>query len=821
MRPLPTRLRPACAAASAALLLLVASPAVAQAPVGYRQPPEPIRTILDQPLTPVVVPSPDRTLLLLLERPGLPGIDEVAAPYVPAAGLRLNPRTGFPSRVVTFTALSLLPVDGAPTARPLALPAGAKVTRPQFSPDGRWLAMSVVRDGGSVLALADVATGTVRVHEGVVVNGATGEPCAWLATSVTLACKLVPAGRGAEPAAPAAPAGPVVQESDGRKAAERTYQDLLGSAWDEARFEHHLASQLALVGLDGAVTPIGTPALYQTPEPSPDARWLLVSAVHRPFSYVVPLSRFPVRTEVWDLAGRAVRLVHDRPLAVERSTAFDAVSPGPRAIGWRADAPATLAWVEALDGGDPAVQAEQRDRVLTHAAPFTGAPVEHLRVASRVSGVTWIGRDRALVTERWWKTQRTKTWIMDPSRPAAAPRLLWDRSSEDAYGDPGTPVLAETPQGTAVALTSPDGGAIYLRGQGASPEGDRPFLDRLELATGRTTRLWRSQGAQLEQVVAVLDARATRVVTRRETAVEPPNWWRRDLVRRIAPVQLTRFADPAPQFAGLTAELITYRRADGVQLSAKLYLPPGYDRTRDGPLPFLLWAYPEEFKTRDAAAQVRGSPHAFVRPQGASHLFVLTQGYGVLDGPTMPIVGEGATDPNDTYVEQLVASAQAAVDEIVRRGVADRGRIAVGGHSYGAFMTANLLAHSSLFRAGIARSGAYNRTLTPFGFQREERSYWEARDIYERMSPFTYADSIKAPILLIHGMNDDNSGTFPIQSERFYAALKGNGATVRYVQLPGEAHGYLARESVGHTLWEMVRWLDTHLKGRREAALRP
>jgi dipeptidyl aminopeptidase/acylaminoacyl peptidase len=406
----------------------------------------------------------------------------------------------------------------------------------------------------------------------------------------------------------------------------------------------------------------------------------------------------------------------------------------------------------------------------------------------------------------------TKTWIFNPSTPGAAPRLLFDRSAEDAYSDPGSPVMTLTAQGTLVAKTSTDRSAIFLTGEGESPAGAQPFIDRLDLATGKATRLWRSQGEQYEEPIGMLDDRGSKVLTRRQTTLEPPNYWVRNLVARIAPVQLTKFADPAPQFAGITSKLITYSRADGVQLSATLYLPAGYKPEKDGRLPFFFWAYPQEFKSATAAAQVRGSPYLFVRPTGASHLFMLTQGYGVLDGPTMPIVGEGTREPNDTYVEQLVASAKAAVDKVVDMGVADRERIGVGGHSYGAFMTANLLAHTNIFRAGIARSGAYNRTLTPFGFQQEERPYWEANGIYTRMSPFTYADSIKTPILLIHGMADDNSGTFPIQSERMYAALKGNGAIVRYVQLPGEAHGYLGRESVGHTLAEMVSWLDEFVK---------
>ena len=787
------------------------APTVVVAQDGYRQPPEPIRSILDATPTPRVAVSPDNTLLLLLDRPSLPGIAEVAAPYIAMAGQRLNPNTNFPSRAVMSTGLSIMNIASGET-RAVTIPAGVKLGNIRWAPDGKHAAFPLITDQGAGIGVLDVATGTVSRVGTVRVNGAFGDPCSWMPGSAALLCKTVADARGAAPQAPAKPAGPVSQESFGRRSPERTYQDLLNDATDEARFTHFGTSQLAIVSLDGTTRTIGAPAVYTAVSASPDGRFVLASSIHTPYSYVVPFSRFPLLTDVWSVDGRKVRTVHDRSLAAEQSTAFDAVDPGPRTIGWRADAPATLAWVEAMDGGDPARAATQRDRIVTLDAPFTDKPVQHVAVGTRVRGVTWVKQDVALVTEYWWKSRQTKTWVINPSTPGGAPRLLFDRSAEDAYSDPGSPVMTMNAQGTMVAQTSADGSALFLTGDGESPTGAQPFVDRLEIATGRTTRVWRSQGEQYEEPIAVLDARGSRLLTRRQTTTEPPNYWMRDLVRRIAPRQLTRFADPAPQFAGITSKLVTYSRPDGVQLSATLYLPAGYNAERDGRLPFFFWAYPQEFKSAKAAAQVRGSQHLFVRPTGASHLFMLTQGYGVLDGPTMPIVGEGDKEPNDTYVEQLVASAKAAVDKVVELGVADRDRIGVGGHSYGAFMTANLLAHSNIFRAGIARSGAYNRTLTPFGFQQEERPYWEASAIYNRMSPFTYADSIKAPILLIHGMNDDNSGTFPIQSERMYAALKGNGAIVRYVQLPGEAHGYLGRESVGHTLAEMVGWLDQFVK---------
>ncbi len=796
----------------AAVALL--APALAKAQDGYRQPPEPIRSILDATPTPRVAVSPDNTQLLLLERPALPSITEVAAPYIPMAGQRLNPNTSFPTRAATSTGLTLMAIATG-TTRAISLPSGVRVGNVRWSPDGKRAAFPMITDRGAGMGLLDVVTGTVTSLGAIRVNGAFGDPCLWMPSSDALVCKTIPESLGAAPQPVATPTGPVMQESFGKKSPERTYQDLLADRFDEARFTHFGTSQLAIVSLNGSARNIGAPAVLTSATPSPDGSHVLTTAIHTPYSYVVPMSRFPLITELWAIDGRKIRTVHDRGFADEQSTAFDAVDAGPRNIAWRADAPATLAWIEAMDGGDPATPAAQRDRVVTLAAPFTAQPVQHLAVGTRVRGVTWVRNDVAMVTEYWWKSRQTKTWIFNPSTPGSTPRLLFDRSAEDAYSDPGSPVMTMTPQGSSVAKTSTDRSAIFLTGEGESPTGAQPFLDRLDIATGKSTRLWRSEGPQYEEPIAMLDDRGSRVLTRRQTATEPPNYWLRDLTRRVAPRQLTRFADPAPQFAGITSKLITYTRPDGVQLSATLYLPAGYNAERDGRLPFFFWAYPQEFKSARAAAQVRGSQNLFVRPTGASHLFMLTQGYGVLDGPTMPIVGEGDKEPNDTYVEQLVASARAAVDKVVDLGLADRDRIGVGGHSYGAFMTANLLAHSNIFRAGIARSGAYNRTLTPFGFQQEERPFWEASAIYNRMSPFNYADSIKTPILLIHGMNDDNSGTFPIQSERMYAALKGNGAIVRYVQLPGEAHGYLGRESVGHTLAEMVGWLDKFVKPAR------
>jgi len=805
--PAPPR---ALSALVASALLLAGVPALAQ--TAYRQPPAAIAQILDAPATPLASLSADRSMIVLLERPGLPPISEIAAPEYRVAGIRLNPRTSGPSRQNPARGLSVMPLaGGAATPIAMSLPRDAGIGNLSWSPNGQRFAFVVSTDDALTLWVGDLATKSARQVSARRLNAVLGAPCDWTGDAA-LVCTMVPTNRGAEPVAAATPEGPIVQEAlTGRADRAATYQDLLKNPHDEAIFAHYATSQLVRVALDGGTQDIGAPAIISGATVSPDGQWLLVTSLAKPFSYSVPLNYFPTRIEIWGMDGRVARNVATRPLIERVSWGGDGAQSGPRNPSWRSDVAATLTWIEALDGGDPTREASKRDRILSLGAPFAGEPTTVFETEWRARGITWGRADLAIVREATSRARKARTWIIDPSGKAA-PRLLFERSSEDRYGDPGDFRTRRDARGQQVLHLTADGKSGFLSGTGASAEGDRPFLDRIELASGKTERLFRSTAPYYETVVDLLDDRGTRLLTRRESVDDAPNYFSRDLVRKTAAMQLTQFKDPAPQFAGVKKEVVQYKRADGVQLQATVYLPPGYDKARDGALPFLLWAYPREFGSADAASQVIGSPFRFTRPGGSSHLFALLQGYGVMDDPTMPIVAMGGKESNDTYVAQLVASAEAAVDQIVAMGVADRDRIAVGGHSYGAFMTANLLAHTKLFRAGIARSGAYNRTLTPFGFQGEERTYWQAPDLYEEMSPFTHADKIKTPILLVHGMADNNTGTYPIQSERMYAALKGNGGTARYVQLPAESHGYAARESVGHTLFEMTAWLDQWVK---------
>ncbi|NUO75281.1 MAG: prolyl oligopeptidase family serine peptidase [Lysobacter sp.] len=823
----PYRPRSVALALIATLLLtpvaaLAAAPAKppAQADSGYRLPPPALRALVDAPRPPQLGLSPRRDLAVMMQTPNLPGIDVVAQPELKLAGVRINPRSYSQSRFSFGSDLWLLDLAQRKDIRLQGLPQPLAVASLLWSPDQSQLAFNHVdpKSGANELWVVDIATRSARRLLSQPLNTVSGRGYSWMPDSRRLLVLLQPENQGAPPVSDGIPTGPATQQTLGGGAVRqlRTFQDLLKNENDARLYAHYLRSQPALVDLSGKVAKVGLPDLFQSLNPSPDGKLLLAQRVERPFSYVVPAFYFPRRIEVLDLDGQLVHEVAKLPLVEGLPTGNDAVPTGVRYTDWRADAPATLVWVEAQDGGDPSKQVAIRDAVLMQAAPFEKPPVTLAQVGSRVTDLEWGRGDVALLTESWWKTRQTKRWRVAPDDVGREPQLVFEGSSEDRYADPGTPVTETDAAGKQRLML--DGDSVYLIGDGASPEGDRPFVDKLNLADGTKTRLFRSEAPYYESPRDLLDSKGARAITTRESPTEPSNYYLRDLSQTAAaPVALTRFPHPTPQLKDVKKEQIRYKRADGVELTGTLYLPPKYEPKRDGPLPLLMWAYPQEFKSASAASQVTDSPYRFNAVGYWGPQAFLAMGYAVLDDPSMPIVGEGDKEPNDTYLQQLTASAQAAVDEVVRRGVADRERIAIGGHSYGAFMTANLLAHTRLFKAGIARSGAYNRTLTPFGFQAEERNYWQAQDTYETMSPFNFADKIKDPILLIHGEQDNNSGTFPIQSERMYAAIKGLGGNARLVMLPNESHGYRARESILHMLAESNDWLERYVKNGKAA----
>jgi dipeptidyl aminopeptidase/acylaminoacyl peptidase len=788
----------------AALLAFVAALA-AQEP--YKLPPKEIIDIVDAPPTPMVSMSPASDVMALINRESMPSIAYLSEPILRIAGMRITPALNSEQVLSFSTGISLQDVKTG-QVRKIALPDGFKFTSPSWSPDGTAIALLRYVEGGVELWSVDVKAGTAKALTPAVVNAVLGG-ADWMPDSRRLVVTLVPEGRGPAPVAPRVPIGPEIQVAGGKEAKVATYQDLLKNSFDEVLFDFYATSQTAIVdAATGEVRKVGKPGIFDGISVSPAMDHILVERIKRPYSYSLPAGGFSHSIEIWDMAGGLVKVLADLPPAED--VPINGVAKGPRGVNWMTHKPSTLIWMEALDEGDPKKTVPFRDHYLTLDAPFSGEPKEVLKLKERAAGITYFATPgKALASQSEWKRSWRTTFLVDLADPSAAPVTVWDLSMRDSYKNPGRPVTTSLKNGKRVILQDKDW--IYLAGSGSSPKGDHPFLDRMNVKTLKVERLWQCQDPAYETFVDFAGASRTKFITSYESKTEPPNYCLYDLKTKKR-TALTDFKDPAPQLTGIRKERITYKRADGLELSGTLYLPPGYvEGTR---LPVVVWAYPMEYDSAATAGQVRGSVNRFTFFRGTSQLFFVTQGYAVLDNAEMPVVGSPET-VNDTFVQQIVSNAEAAIRKLDEMGVGDPKRVGVGGHSYGAFMTANLLARCDLFAAGIARSGAYNRTLTPFGFQSERRTLWEAPETYIKMSPFMHANLINEPILLIHGMADNNSGTFPIQSERLFAALKGFGTTARFVYLPYESHGYSARESVLHVLAEMFEWFDRYVKNRK------
>jgi dipeptidyl aminopeptidase/acylaminoacyl peptidase len=794
-------------------LLFLSAPLFAQENLTYQRPPEEIAKLLEAPLTPFVTFSPDKQWMLLLERSDFPTIEQLSRPELRIAGLRINPDNFGPSRANYTIGLKAKRISDGQEFEIKNLPSPLLLSSISFSPDSKKIAFLQNNANQIELWVIDVATFTASKASNRSVSNTLAGAFSWLSDSQHLLFTAVPQNLKSLPTKSRVPAGPVVEENLGKKAPSRTYQDLLKNPHDELVFEHYTTSDLVLKNLNGEEKTISPAAMHGSFSLSPDGNLVLIEFIHKPFSYLVPVNNFPLTVKVIDRNGKDVKTISETPLTDYIPTGNNATQREPRNHAWRADKPSTLYWAHAQDGGDPKAKAEIRDKVFTWDAPFTGEPKELISLPLRYSRIAWGNDNTAWVYERWTNERKERVYQVNPT--TAAKKVVFDRNYEDGYNDPGSAITTPNAFGRNVIYINKDN-SIYLSGIGSSPAGDLPFLDKMDLTTGKKTRLWRCEAPYYESVVTLLDPKKGTFVTSRESNTENPNYYLRTAGSSKI-MKLTNFTHPYPQIKDVKKEVLKYKRADGVELTADLYLPQGYKK-EDGPLPGLVWAYPREFKSGDAASQVRGSSHTFTRLSWGGPIYWVTRGYAVLDNASMPIVGEGSKEPNDTYVEQLVGSAQALVDYAAAQGVLDKSRVGVGGHSYGAFMTANLLAHSDIFKAGIARSGAYNRTLTPFGFQAEERTYWEAPEVYFTMSPFSFANKLKEPILFTHGEADNNSGTFPVQTERFYNAIKGHGGTARFVLLPYESHGYAAKESIMHTLWEMDRWLETYVKNSGKEA---
>ena len=748
--------------------------------------------------------------MILQQTNGYAEMEELAAPELRIAGLRINPANFSPSRMNVVYAIKLKEVKTGKEYSISGLPEKLSAQSISWSPDYQRFAFLQVEPGQVDLYVVNIATKKAsRINKtplNIVLNRYQ-----WLSAEALL--YFTTTKKPAEaPIRPAVPDGPTIQENTGKASPRPTFQDLIKSPFDENLFAFYATAQL-VINNKGIETKIAAPALYKSVSPSPDKRYMLTEIIKPPFSYSVPAGGFASTLFITDMKGIKIKDVMEVPSAETAPSGNDNVQPIARGHEWRDNSPATLIWCEPLDSGLIKNKMDYHDAVYAWDAPFNSTPTLLFKTKMRFNNVIWGNEALALVYEGL--RSRQVAGINRYNSITGDLERIFTRNTTDAYTNPGNPVTHPNQFGKPVLWTIENGNRILFNNTtGSSPKGDLPFLLSFHVHTKKADTLWRCPEGTFETIQKVLDAEAGVVVTQRESETAVPNYFLKDLKRRIADRPLTNFSNPYPAMEGVTKEKIQYKRADGVTLTGDLYLPKGYNKEKEGKLPVLIWAYPAEYNSAADAAQVRGSEHRFTFLSGGSPVFYVTQGYAVLNNAEMPIVANAENGkPNDNFIEQLTMNAAAAIQTLEERGVGDPSRVAVGGHSYGAFMTANLLAHTKLFKAGIARSGAYNRTLTPFGFQNEDRTYWQAPDLYNKMSPFSYANQIKTPLLLIHGELDNNTGTFPIQSERMYNAIKGHGGTARYITLPYESHGYTGKENLLHVLAEQLEWMERFVKG--------
>lgn len=794
------------------IILLLVLKLSAQENLTYQKPPKEILDLVDIQLAPSVRMDDAKNYMVLFYRDAYKTIEELSQEELRLAGLRIDPKTNIGSRTNYYKNVKIQKISeiGAEPVQVKGLTETARLTNFLWSPNQKKMAFTNTTSEGVELWVLDVESARATKLSKATVNANMGDVINWFSDNESLLIKMIPDSRkeliNTENTIPT---GPTVSLSDGTKAQNRTYQDLLKNKNDEFNFEQLALSKLEKISLDGNHSEWLDAAMYTNISFSPDGQYVMLTKIERPFSYIVPYYRFPTVTTIYTKNGKKVNEVVRIPLIEDLPKGFMAAIKGRRYFSWREDKPATLTFAVALDEGDPSKEVEFRDEIFELQAPFNAEPKSILKTINRYSGIIWGNDKMAVAVDYWWNTRNTKTYLFNPSDASVKPKVIWDRNYQDQYSDPGDLVTKRNAFGKDVLALN--GSKAYLVGEGFSEEGQFPFVDEINLKTFATEHLYKSEYTDKLENLIEYDPAMQRILVRIESKSEYPNYYFRNL-KKTALDQLTSFENPFKSIEDVHKEVITYKRDDGLELSGTLYLPLAYDIQMKEKRPMIIWAYPTEYKDKSSASQNTQNPNSFTYPYYGSMVYWVTRGYVILDDASFPIVGEGDEEPNDSFIEQLVANAKAAIDAVDDMGYIDRTKVAVAGHSYGAFMVANLLTHSDLFAAGIARSGAYNRTLTPFGFQSEERNYWEAPEVYYNMSPFMHADKLKSPILLIHGEADNNSGTYPMQSERYFNAIKGLGGTSRLVILPKESHSYRAKESILHLLWEQDQWLEKYCK---------
>lgn len=795
--------------------LFVISPMIAQENLTYQKPSKEILELADFERAPSVMMDSKNEYMILSYRSTYKTLEDLNMEELRLGGLRINPVTNISSTVTYINNLKVRKIADKEEIQVKGLPNNPRITNLSWSPDEKKLAFTHTASNGVELWILDIASAQATKLTDANLNANLGTPFSWFNDNSALLVRMLPKNKPALiDTKKDLPKGPIVSNSDGSVSQNRTYQDLLKNPTDEINFEILVSSELYKVTLDGNSSLFMNKAIYAGISFSPDGNYILVTTLHKPFSYIVPLNRFPQKSIVYDKMGKEVKVVNEVPLLEIMPKGFMAVQKGKRSMTWRLDEPATLYYAVAMDEGDPATKVDFRDEIFQWKAPFNSEATSLVKTINRYAGIIWGNANTAIIMDNWYDTRNIKTYLFNPSKPSESPKVIWDRNMQDVYSDPGSFETKKNQFGRNTLLIENE--ITYLIGDGYTKEGQFPFVDEFNLKTLKTKRLYQSSFKdKKEDIFSIEDVKKGEILVQIQSKNEFPNYYLRNIKKKIAPIQITHFKNPFESIKNVHKEVIKYQRKDGVELSGTLYLPVGYDKTKKEKLPLLIWAYPTEFKDKNSAGQSTANPNEFTYPNYGTFVYWVAKGYAILDDAAFPIVGEGSEEPNDTFIEQLVANAEAAIDAVDKLGYIDRNKVGVGGHSYGAFMTANLLSHSKLFACGIARSGAYNRTLTPFGFQSEQRNYWDVPNIYNTMSPFMNAEKMKTPMLLVHGEADNNPGTFTLQTERYFQALKGLGAPTRMVILPKESHGYAAKENILHLLWEQDQFFEKYLKNKK------
>lgn len=794
------------------LFLCLGLSAFAQENLTYQKPSKSILDLADFERAPSVSMDTKKEYMLLSYRNTYKSLEDLNQEEMRLGGLRINPVTNISSTVTYINNLKIRKINAKNETQVSGLPENPRISNLSWSPNEKKIAFSHTTATGVELWVIDVAAAKATKLTAATVNANLGNPFSWFKDNETILVKMLPKNRAALlDSKKDLPLGPIISNADGSKSQNRTYQDLLKNKNDEANFENIITSELYKVNTNGATTLFKSADMYAGEDFSPDGNYLMISTIEKPFSYIVPLNRFPSKTVVYDKEGKMVKTVNEVPLFEIMPKGFMATRTGKRSMNWRSDKPATLYFVEALDQGDPANKVDFRDEIYLWNAPFDAAPTSMMKTKQRYGGLIWGNETTAVVVDQWYDTRNTKTYLINPSDANQAPKVISDRNSQDIYSDPGNFETIKNQYGKRVLAI--ENNNLFLIGDGFTKNGQFPFIDEFNLKTLKTKRLYTSTYKdKKEDLLSIEDFKKGTVLVQIQSKNDYPNYYFRNIKQNSKLTPITNFQNPFESIKNVSKEVIKYKRKDGVELSGTLYLPAGYDKVKKEKLPLLIWAYPAEYKDKNSAGQSSQNPNEFTFPYYGSFVYWVTKGYVVLDDAAFPIIGEGTTEPNDNFISQLVDNAEAAINAVDALGYINKKKVAIGGHSYGAFMTANLLTHSNLFACGIARSGAYNRTLTPFGFQSEQRNYWEVPQVYNTMSPFMNADKMKTPLLLVHGEADNNPGTFTLQTERYFQALKGLGAPARMVILPKESHGYVAKENILHLLWEQDQFLEKYLK---------